>query len=318
MSVLLGKCDPRTIRAERSKPPVLAATLAVVLLGSGVSGEQADVPPTVPPGTPGIGAIWQGGEVNLDSFYPVPGNGGWTDSPVILPDPGWTYRYELACLGSDGDSLRPGCVASQCTAADDGQAVIWERAPSQVDDPMWERVGGTSCLYSEEPIDVMELIAGDILEEFRSLSIDAGAVSAQPSPHTLRTAHTNFFATATEQVADFELHDQGIHLRAWPVQYEWNYDDGSAAATFLDPGGPIASENLGEQTQTSHQFAETGDYAVQLSVTYRAVYQVNGGVEIPVPGDATFTAAPLTVSVWRSVVNNFADNCLENPNGAGC
>jgi hypothetical protein len=164
----------------------------------------------------------------------------------------------------------------------------------------------------------MKLIAGDILEEFRSLSIDAGAVSGQPSPHTLRNAHTNFYATAKEQVADFELHDQSIHLRAWPVQYEWNYDDGSAVATFLDPGGPIASEILGEQTQTSHQYSETGDYAVRLSVTYRAVYQVNGGVEIPVPGDATFAAAPLTVSVWRSVVNNFADNCLENPNGAGC
>ncbi|NMR28392.1 PKD domain-containing protein [Arthrobacter sp. SF27] len=148
--------------------------------------------------------------------------------------------------------------------------------------------------------------------------MNAGEVLGQPAPHTLRGAETNFYADSGEQSADFELHGQEIHLEAHPVQYEWNYGDGARGGPFLFPGGPLQEGEWGTKTDTSHIFEETGDFAVGLTVTYRATYTVNGGVVIDVPGDAAFSAEPVTISVWRSVVNNFADNCLENPNGAGC
>lgn len=271
-------------------------------------------------GAPNTGGEWAGGKAKVTSWYPVPDGGGWTNSLNALPQRDRIFRYEIACMDDGRNNIDVACLARlpQCDDAEDGRVVVWESASTEVQPLQWRRLDGYSCLYAEEPVDVMDQIARDIHAAFADLPIDAGGISGQPAPHTLRGAETNFYADASDQSANFELHGQEIHLDARPVQYEWDYGDGARGGPFLFPGGPLQEGEWGTKTATSHIFEETGDVAVRLSVTYRATYRVNGGVVVDVPGDATFTASPLTVSVWRSVVNNFADNCIENPNGAGC
>jgi hypothetical protein len=299
---------PKTRRA------LIALILAVMLVPS-VSAARAAVGDL-----PGYDSGWGETGVGVKSYYPLAGaGGGWTDSPRALPDPTTVYRYQPACMDDGRDNIEIRCLAGlpECEDADDGQVIIWEAASTDVQPLRWRQLDGYSCLYSENPNDVLDRIAEDILEAFRNLEIAAGDVIGQPSPHTLRGAHTNLYAVARKQALDFRLHGQDIHLEARPVQYKWNYGDGTNAS-FLTPGGPIDRNRWGNPTVTSHVYGETGDFTVGLTVTYRATYSVNGGPAVEVPGDADFTSPAQNISVWRSVVNNYADNCLENPNGAGC
>ena len=293
--------------------------LQIVLLSPLILGAMAHASAKPPP--PETSSSWETDGLEVTStYFPLPDGQGWTNDVAVLPKPDRIFRYEPACVAADGDRMLLACTEAMpdCDAGEDGRAVVWEEASTLIDPPVWTRIGGFSCVYDENPIDVMDLIAGDIVSAFRNLDLDAGEVKGEPSPHTLRNAHTNLYSTAAARDANFELHGQQITVEARPVQYRWEYGDGSENEAFLTAGGPLPKGRWGEQTETSHQFPRTGDYEVRLSVTYRGTYRVNGGVDIAIPGDATFNATPLTISVWRSVVNNYADNCLENPKGAGC
>jgi hypothetical protein len=179
-------------------------------------------------------------------------------------------------------------------------------------------LGGPVCIYSEDPVDVLEEIASRIQYQLEQRPVVAGTVLMQPSEHTLRGAHTNIYAVAEEQTFALNMLGQAVVIRVEPVGYSWSYGDGHVFGPVADAGGPVPRERLGEQTATSHVYKETGDFGIILTTTFRGYYSVNGGQEIPIPNTADFDSFPVMISVWRSVVNNYADNCLENPEGAGC
>lgn len=164
----------------------------------------------------------------------------------------------------------------------------------------------------------MPRIAAMIQSEFQKLPISAGRVTAQPSPHTLRGADTNFYAEAAEQQFDIKILAQDVHIEARPVQYTWNYGDGTTLGPQNSAGGPLPQDRWGEKTATSHVYTRTGDFSVVLTTSFLGTYSVNGGPPLPIPGQGQFNAPPRPVSVWRSITRNYADDCLKNPQGAGC
>jgi hypothetical protein len=83
-------------------------------------------------------------------------------------------------------------------------------------------------------------------------------------------------------------------------------------------GGPLPQGRWGEKTRTSHAYAETGDFQVTLTTSFQGTYSVNNGPPLPIPGQGQFTAAPQTISVWRSITRNYADDCIQNPRAQGC
>ncbi|MCG2623287.1 hypothetical protein LVY72_15415 [Arthrobacter sp. I2-34] len=182
----------------------------------------------------------------------------------------------------------------------------------------WTVVGEFGCIYSSNPDDVLDRIAGRILSDFRSLPVHAGTSTIQPSPHTLVGAHTNVYAKAAEQSFNIRILDQDVAVTATPVEYTWSYGDGAGLGPTTAPGGPLPQDRWGEKTATSHAYKDTGDFQVTLTTTFSGTYSVNGGPAVPVPGTGSFTAEPANISVWRSKVNNYADNCLQNPNGTAC
>ena len=107
--------------------------------------------------------------------------------------------------------------------------------------------------------------------EFQRLPVAAGSVTAQPSPHTLRGAETNFFAEAAQQQFDITILAQKVHVVAKPVQYTWNYGDGSSLGPQTAAGGPLPQDRWGEKTATSH--------------VYTADRRFPSGADHPLPGD---------------------------------
>ncbi|MCX6497646.1 MAG: hypothetical protein NTU93_02450 [Arthrobacter sp.] len=164
----------------------------------------------------------------------------------------------------------------------------------------------------------MGKIAAQIQTKFEQLPVVAGTTVSQPSPHTLKGAETNFYAEAVEQTFDVDMLGQRVAIIARPVQYTWNYGDGASLGPTTTAGGPLPQDRWGEKTATSHAYSQTGDFSVALTTHFQGTYSVNGGPPLPIPGQGQFSSPAQTVSVWRSITRNFADDCLRNPQGSGC
>jgi hypothetical protein len=257
------------------------------------------------------GWIWDAGAKDFTRLEP--------GDPNLDPN---QYKYELQCHlgGGDFDSV---CLRDQieCKNGPDGKdgiPVMWLSMPRGVPGAVWSMHSGPTCLFDPKPEDLLPRIAADIQRQFQSLPVDAGAVVAQPSPHTLRGAQTNFYADASEQQFDVTMFGLQVHVVATPVQYTWNYGDGTVFGPQQSMGGSLPQERWGEKTRTSHAYAETGDFQVVLCTSFQGTYSVNNGPPLPIPGQGQFSAQPQTVSVWRSITRNYADDCIQNPQGQGC
>lgn len=298
-----------------------AASCVVGILLTGVLGSPAG---RAEGGDPDFDGAWKPDAVEV---------GGWTWDPKTKDygrlEPGSSntepniYKYELQCHLGGGDFDTP-CLRDQveCKSGPEGREegipVIWLSAPKGFSNPVWTYHSGPTCLYDAKPEDLLPRIAADIQRQFESLPVSAGTVVAQPSPHTLRGAETNFYADAIEQQFDVTMFGQKVHVVATPVQYTWNYGDGVVFGPQPSMGGPLPQDRWGEKTRTSHAYAQTGDFQVVLTTSFNGTYSVNSGPPLPIPGQGQFSAPPQTISVWRSITRNYADDCNQNPQGQGC
>jgi hypothetical protein len=222
--------------------------------------------------------------------------------------------------GADFDTP---CLARQleCKNGPDGKdgiPVVWLKAPKGIPNPVWTFHSGPTCLFDPRPEDLLPRIAALIQSEFQKLPVAAGTVTAQPSPHTLRGAETNFYADSAERQFDITILAQKVHVVATPVQYTWNYGDGTTLGPQPSAGGPLPQDRWGEKTRTSHVYTQTGDFQVVLTTHFQGTYSVNNGPPLPIPGQGQFSSPPQTISVWRSITRNYADDCIRNPQGQGC
>ncbi|UKA63706.1 hypothetical protein [Arthrobacter sp. FW306-04-A] len=257
-----------------------------------------------------------------------PQSGEFVPAPPghVSEDPN-QYKADLQCQVDD-NSLAKKCLPGQmqCPPREAGEKagtpVIWKVAPRSVSNPVWTdwsaSGNGPSCLYDQKPEDILPRIAARIESDFRNLPIKPAGLTAQPSPHTLKGAETNIFADALEQQFDVTLLGQQVHIVATPVEYTYAYGDGNSLGPTPSAGGPLREEEWGQKTRTSHVYQQTGDFQISVTTTFRGTYSVNGGPNLPIPGTGQFASPPQTVSVWRSITRNYADNCIVNPQGEGC
>lgn len=271
----------------------------------------------------GGGFVDTGLQMGADTWITDPDTGEFrrAEPGSVNTDPN-EYKYELQCHLGGGDFDTP-CLARQLECKNgpggkEGIPVTWLSRPRGVPGAVWAHHSGPTCLYDARPEDLLPRIAADIQRQFQSLPVNAGTVVAQPSPHTLRGAETNFYAEAAEQQFDVTMFGQEVHIVATPVQYTWNYGDGTVFGPQPSMGGPLPQDRWGEKTRTSHAYGATGDFQVVLTTTFQGTYSVNAGPPLPIPGQGQFNAPAQTISVWRSLTRNYADDCNANPQGQGC
>ncbi|MDP9983488.1 hypothetical protein J2W14_002909 [Pseudarthrobacter oxydans] len=243
----------------------------------------------------------------------------WVDAPNAVPQSPYQYRFDYLCL-VDNNSFDVDCLAAatECSAGENGRPVRWWWKLVVAGPNDWSRIAPDRCVYSEKPDDVLGKIAAQIQTKFQQLPVSAGNSVMQPNPHTLRGAETNFYVEAAEQSFTVDMLGQSVSIVAKPVQYTWSYGDGTSLGPQTAAGGPLPQDRWGEKTSTSHVYTQTGDFSVVLTTHFQGTYSVNGGPPLPIPGQGQFSSPPQTVSVWRSITRNYADDCLRNPQGQGC
>ncbi|MFJ4287353.1 hypothetical protein ACIPY0_17065 [Paenarthrobacter nicotinovorans] len=204
-----------------------------------------------------------------------------------------------------------------------GSPVIWLKAPKAVTNPTftdWQPVDGKpACLYDAEPQDVLADIAARILTDFRQLPVNPGTLQAQPFPHTLKGAPTNFYTSTTAQTFDVTILGQTVHLTATPTSYTYTFGDGTTLGPTPATGYPIPqTEWLTTDTRTSHTYTNTGNYPATAATTFTGTYSVNNGPPLPINGTLNLTTPPITIQVWKTERALVADTCQQNPTSWGC
>ncbi|AIY00984.1 hypothetical protein ART_1385 [Arthrobacter sp. PAMC 25486] len=213
----------------------------------------------------------------------------------------------------------PACAAGAGSAdGEAGTAIYWYFADTSDSPPKWIFSSGPECVYGEKPRDILAEIAGMIAHEFQQTPIAAADFGSQPGPHTLRGEETNVWAEAATQTFNLTLIGQNVTITATPAAYTWNYGDGTIWGPTPTHGAPLHQDRIGEQTQTSHIYAETGRLAINLTTHFNGTYTVNGGPELPIPGQGNIPSSALPLTVWRAETHLYADNCFQNPQGIGC
>ncbi|MHA7245610.1 hypothetical protein [Arthrobacter tecti] len=249
-----------------------------------------------------------------------------TNSPVAPSN--ITYTYERVCLQGVGSFLDPGdCVRinAPCNAAEDGAMVEWIAVDSSTSPPTQTATGETTCIYPNspvpqppnggEPADPPVVIT---LEDFQSQPIIAAEVVSEPNNFGLLGGHNNVWANVEEQEFAFETLGDDVRIRAWPVEYDWNYGDGTTRTT-MTAGNSVPEEDwLMVETPTSHVYEETGDYNLVLTTRFNGDYSVNGGPWIPIAGQAAVESEPHPISIWRSDNRLVDGTCEEDPSAWGC
>ncbi|MFW6187277.1 MAG: PKD domain-containing protein [Actinomycetota bacterium] len=229
------------------------------------------------------------------------------------------FGLQNPCTNRTGAQLEDCLAERPCTTADGGEGVYMNVVVSHEEDTStpW---GEPMCVAVAEAAGGEEIVELPTftLQDFRTLAVAPAASAVQPAPDTLKGMHTNVYAEAQPQQFATELGGFPVQVRAVPVQYAWDYGDGSTLGPTELSGAPLAEGAWDVPTDTSHVYAETGDYAVTLTTYFAGEYSVAGGPWLPVAGLNDVVSAPVPLSVWRSTVRNYADDCFENPQGTGC
>jgi len=294
-----------SVRGPRTALNVL---VAVVLISVSMSSPANAAASDVFWNTAGLG-VWR-----YDPAQKV-----WVDTPTSVPESPFEYRFDYLCLVNNND-FDLACLAavSECSQGPNGRAVRWWWKLVVAGPTDWSQIRPDRCVFSEKPDDVLGKIAAQIQTKFEQLPVLAGVSVMQPNPHTLKGAETNFYAEAAEQTFSVDMLGQNVSIIAKPVQYTWSYGDGTSLGPQTAAGAPLPQDRWGEKTLTSHVYTQTGDFPVVLTTHFQGTYSVNDGPPLPIPGQGQFSSPPQTVSVWRSITRNYADDCIRNPQGQGC
>jgi len=166
-------------------------------------------------------------------------------------------------------------------------------------------------VVQEEPVEIV-ITASDLLE----LIPASPQILMDEGPFGLMNAHTNFYASNHRpQTVTETMFGQEVTITATPIEYRWEYGDGNSLVTDV-PGHPVDVFNT--ETETSHQYGDTGLYTVQLTTVFEGTYQVDGGETQMVSSTVTQQADPVEIRIWRAVTRNVDQTCQQNAQAWGC
>ncbi|WP_309066312.1 hypothetical protein [Microbacterium sp.] len=144
------------------------------------------------------------------------------------------------------------------------------------------------------------------------------AVAGEPNNLGVAGLPTNFVATASAVTQQGELFGYPISVRFTPASFTFHYGDG--ASTTTGDGGSTWAD-LGQAqftpTDTSHTYAERGEYTARVDVAYSAEIDLGVGW-FPISGRLTATGPGQLIRVFEAHTALVAHTCTERPSSPGC
>ncbi len=163
---------------------------------------------------------------------------------------------------------------------------------------------------------ILAQIPGEVEQAFTNLPIEGGTVMFEEEllGFGYVNQHTNVFAEVSTQSFTESLLGIEVDIRAIPVEYRFNYGDGTTKTTS-NPGGPaeqqVATGALDTETPTSHVYQDTGTYPVEVTTTFIGEYRLPGGAWTSISGSTSVPASPGEADIWRLSHRHVSGACRD-------
>ncbi|CAL8898474.1 PKD domain-containing protein [Kocuria varians] len=233
-----------------------------------------------------------------------------------------TYGLQDPCIDDKGAALSRCRSAQECTDDSGAKGVNMDIVVGGANEGARSARGTQMCVGQAQAEDANDdgyvPLPVFTLQDFQQLAVAPAENHAQPAPDTLKNMNTNVYAVAQPQTFETTLGGYPVSVRAYPVQYTWNYGDGTTLGPTPLTGSPLADGAWDVPTDISHVYTRTGDFQITLTTSFYGEYNIAGTGWQPVNGYNQVTSPPVALSVWRSTVHNVADDCRVNPSGIGC
>jgi hypothetical protein len=229
------------------------------------------------------------------------------DSPVS-----YEYRTVVACPGNTpGNQLGNWCTraATACNRIPNASGplvnvyrrIVYDQGPPSG----WLTVG-TTCYTSLVPGAQQHLTIAMIREAWRHTAFARPALVIQPKGGDTLVRLKTYFAVAWPsagfQPGEVDTADPAqmlghtVQIKPTLVEYDYDFGNGQHSGATTSAGGGYPDGDI------TTAYADAGDYAPRVNVTYGGEFSVDGGAWIRIPDTLTITgpAQDLTVHTARN------------------
>lgn len=134
--------------------------------------------------------------------------------------------------------------------------------------------------------------------ELRTLRVVPSPLHVQPDrAWTFVHVDAIVYTARDPQVLTAEVLGQSVSVRLQPVEFVWDFGDGSAPIVTTDPGAPYPDHTV------SHPYTRLGTFQVSVHTTWAGEFQVAGDPTwraLSTPATTTTTAPPIEIVEARS------------------
>lgn len=260
----------------------------------------------------------------------------WSESPANPPGCSEAIGW-VGCPQIGGDLESGEAVLDGVVDGGSGVGAPLEREGLDVLDEEWNTGGSVVapplndncsplnvaiCRGNPEPDPAAPAPAPDVVVTLRDIASFRPAKPGngmEPGGWAIEDLPANFVAAASVEVVSGTLLGRPADVRFTPVGYRWTHSDG-AVVESAQPGANWATLGLREfsTTPTSHSYAESGEYTVELSVVLRAEYRFAGSGWRAIAGTLSIAGEPQRVLVGQFDTVLTQGDCNTHPSGPGC
>ena len=181
--------------------------------------------------------------------------------------------------GSEPEEEQTGPLV--CMVIDDGPQVAWMPSCDEIVQEPEEDEDTDEDEDAPEDQEPEPIIITITRSDFAELPLTQPTVHLQPERDWfLVNMDTLAYTDGTPQMLETTVLDVPVRVRATPVEFSWDFGDGSAPLVTTVAGAPWPSDDI------SHVYErEAEDVAITLTTTWSGEFQVSGqGPWIPIAG----------------------------------